>query len=285
MRTTFFLTVFFLITRTWAGGFQGALEKVLIYAAYEIDGLNDPSSRKIGFKCAKWEKGECKDDKWVECKPKPATGRTRCNFNELNAHMGKADPKWKAVGDEDQNTRTPDIRKTAVNVDKLFNTPPRDGIPNTPPFKAMKGAGNNYNEFIVEVGEVVALASKHKDAGNQHLFDQFQSCLDQIKVARTGDHGAYLIEATERDLGKKHGMEIKTMDLGVNPISDPPERWLTVDWMATSVAARKAGITNSDQLITDFRKKWYDENEVAAKHRAVITSYKRVDNMMGKWCR
>ncbi|RSL72595.1 hypothetical protein CEP53_000993 [Fusarium sp. AF-6] len=287
MHAPFFLALFFLITRTWAGGFQGALEKVLLYAAYEIDGLNEPSSRKLGFRCVTWiDKDDmCKDDEWEECKPKPPTDRTRCNFNELHVHMGKADPKWKVVAGEDQNTRTPDIKGTAININTLFTTPPRSKVPNTPPFKAMKTTSANYNKFILDVGEVVAASSKHKDATNQHLFDQFQSCLDQLKVARTGDHGPYLLEHARERLGKAKGMEIKTMDLGVNPVSDPPERWSTVDWAATSLAARKAGITDSDKLINDFRKKWYSDDRTAGQHHAVIKSFKRVDDMMGRWCR
>lgn len=150
----------------------------------------------------------------------------------------------------------------------------------------MKGADQDFVKYTLRVGELVALASKHKDdSTNKHLFDGFQSSLDQINEARAGDHGPYLIEAAEEKLGKPNDIEIKKRDLGDNPISDPSEKWQTVDWAATSRAAQAKGISNVNKLITDFRSNWYGKNTKAREHFAVFRTYKRVGNVIKRWCR
>lgn len=121
MKTTLFLQLVLLITTALAGGYQGCLERLLLFYAYEIDELNDPNDRKLGFKCKRWDdkKKECmavkdpKDDTkpaaavWEECVGKVLPSK-RCTFSELNAFMGKMRDKEKLVGgtgtDTDGNT-------------------------------------------------------------------------------------------------------------------------------------------------------------------------------------
>ncbi|KAM5342305.1 hypothetical protein ACJ41O_013271 [Fusarium nematophilum] len=236
MQVTLFLTLIFLITCAWAGGYQGAVERVMLYYGYEIDGLNDEKDRTIGFRCVRWKNGECEDDKWEPCKPKPATGRTRCNFNELMVHLGKlSTDKPVLVDGADQNTRNPRITETAKKVYDQFVTKEKKPVPNFPAYKAMKGADGDFNKYNIRLAEVVALASKHKTEASEALFDGFESSMKQAKVARAGDHGAHLIEAAEEQLGTPNKMEIKKMDLGVNPVDG--KNWYTVDWQATVKAA------------------------------------------------
>jgi len=96
----------------------------------------------------------------------------------------------------------------------------------------------------------------HGTTANKHLSDGFDAALDKIKIARTGDHGPYLIKKAKEDLGKR-GIDIKRQKLGINPISNPPAQWETVDWAATSQAAKAKGIPDVDKEIRQFRHNWY----------------------------
>lgn len=99
--------------------------------------------------------------------------------------------------------------------------PPNKGVPNFPPYKAMRGASDNFNQYIEKLGTVVNNARRsHGTSANKHLWDGFDATLEKIDIARTGDHGPYLIKEAEETLGKK-GFDIKRQKVGINPISNP----------------------------------------------------------------
>jgi hypothetical protein len=75
-------------------------------------------------------------------------------------------------------------------------------------------------------------------------------------------------------------MDIKLMNLGDNPISNPTTQWETVDWKATADAAKAKGISNVDQLIKDVRTHWYTTDKSASEHYALFKTYKRVGDLM-----
>ncbi|KAK4072793.1 hypothetical protein Purlil1_13271 [Purpureocillium lilacinum] len=133
----------------------------------------------------------------------------------------------------------------------------------------MRGASDNFNQYIEKLGTVVNNARRsHGTSANKHLWDGFDATLEKIEIARTGDHGPYLIKEAEETLGKK-GFDIKRQKLGINPISNPPTQWETVDWAATSQAAKAKGIPDVDKLIREFRYEWYKgprANGDARKH-------------------
>jgi hypothetical protein len=51
MKVPFVLTLSFLITAVWAGGYQNCLERVWLYQAYLIDQHNPEPERQIGYQC------------------------------------------------------------------------------------------------------------------------------------------------------------------------------------------------------------------------------------------
>ena len=116
---------FLAATKVAAGGYQGALERVLLYYAYQIDGLNSPDNRQLGYKCNQWADGGCKDNDWKEYRcnafddPNKSNGK-RCNFYELMTNLGEtrgggsnnAGPMM-AEG-VDVNAKTLPIEKSAV---------------------------------------------------------------------------------------------------------------------------------------------------------------------------
>lgn len=98
----------------------------------------------------------------------------RCTFSELNAFMGKMRDKEKLVGgtgtDKDGNTfplpedtKTPGIQETAINVYKKFMASSVGRVPNPPPYKFLKDAKEEFNEFINRVTDVVVKAAPTKE--------------------------------------------------------------------------------------------------------------------------
>ncbi|PKX89207.1 uncharacterized protein P174DRAFT_335142, partial [Aspergillus novofumigatus IBT 16806] len=256
MKTSIFLALAYIAASVWAGGYQGCLERVLFFYAYQIDGLNDPVDQTLGFRCKKWDdKTGCVNNEWVACRGK---GGGRCNFNELMASLGKSRPTDKLVGPPtaDQSTARPDIQETAKTLYTHYTTPPNKRVTNFPPYKAMKGASGDFNAYTLKLGELVN-NMRHRTDANKYMWEGFDKTLEQINIARAGDHGPFLIEAAKRKLGTPNNMDIKLMNLGDNPISNPTTQWETVDWKATAEAAKTKGIENVDKLIRDFRTNWY----------------------------
>ncbi|KAH7143396.1 hypothetical protein EDB81DRAFT_884012 [Dactylonectria macrodidyma] len=125
-----------------------------------------------------------------------------------------------------------------------------------------------------------------KCTANVDLFDGFASSMKQAKIARAGYHGAYLIEAAEAILGISNGMEIKKMDLGVNPVDG--KNWYTVDWQATVKAAQDKGIKNAQDLVRTWQKSWYEplpgKKTSGIEHRVVLRTYTQAGKILSKWC-
>ncbi|GIK03430.1 hypothetical protein Aspvir_007499 [Aspergillus viridinutans] len=280
MKTSFFLALAYIAASVWAGGYQGCLERVLFFYAYQIDGLNDPVDQTLGFKCKRWNDRtrSCVNNDWVACKGR---GGGRCNFNELMASIGKSRPTDKLVGPpgSDQNTARPDIQETAKALYTKYTSTPNGKVTNFPPYKAMKGANGDFNTYTLKLGELVNNMGHRTDA-NKHLWEGFDNTLEKIKVARAGDHGPFLIEAAEARLGQPNGMDIKLMNLGDNPLSNPTTQWETVDWKATAEAAKTKGIENVDKLIKDFRTAFYTNIKSAREHYALFKTYKRVGDQV-----
>jgi hypothetical protein len=79
-------------------------------------------------------------------------------------------------------------------------------------------ATEDFNRYTLKLGEIVdRAAGNHRTDANAHLWDRFDDTLKQMDVARTGDHGRFLITAAERGLP----FPIVQENLGVNPISNP----------------------------------------------------------------
>jgi hypothetical protein len=69
---------------------------------------------------------------------------------------------------------------------------------NLPPYKFLKDAKDDFDDFISRISDVVVKAAltKKTDA-TKELFDGFKASFDQVINARAGDYGSYLIRAVE----------------------------------------------------------------------------------------
>ncbi|KAL7913907.1 hypothetical protein GGI35DRAFT_490322 [Trichoderma velutinum] len=293
MRTTLFLQLVLLITTAWAGGYQGSVERLLLFYAYEIDELNDAKDRTLGFRCKKWDanKKECmpikdpKDDKkpaapvWEECVGEVLPSK-RCTFSELTGFMGKLRGNEKLVGgtgvDKDgkkfplpEDTKTPGIPETAINVYKTFTASNVGKVPNPPPYKFLKDAKDEFNDFISRVSDVVVKAAPtKKNAATQALFDGFKASLDQVIDARAGDHGPFLIKAVEAK-----GITAKRIKVGTGKNPATGETWETLDWAKTEADAEAAGKADA---MADFKDEFYKPRTQGRKHKTVMETYDRV---------
>jgi hypothetical protein len=286
MKPSLFFALSCLSTAVWAGGYQGCLERVLLFQAYEIDELNDEKDRTIGYKCTKWNDPLKKcDGTWTPCRPK-RKGATRCNYDELVVHLGKTNVAkgWSVYDDKGKL----DVDKTALATYRLYEARPKPPtaalIPNFPPFVAIKDGGE-WNDYIDKLNQKVNDTWKSKmTAENKHLWEAFDGTNERIRIARAGDHGKYLSEAAEKKL---KGIEIRKQKLGTNPVTGGD--WETVDWNETAKQAVASGMTRADVnpkikefLFTFYRGK--DADKQAKEHYQVIKSYKKMANATVK-CR
>jgi hypothetical protein len=118
----------------WAAGYQGCLERVHLFQAYEVDGLLQSGDRILGFKCRSWVDvrgggSYCRNNDYIECTGSRPGGR--CTFDELQDFMRPANERqaW-AAGANGANGRIDPVR-TAVNCYNRYQA--RGGVvPNFP---------------------------------------------------------------------------------------------------------------------------------------------------------
>ncbi|QYT01307.1 hypothetical protein H0G86_008351 [Trichoderma simmonsii] len=291
---------FLLITSVLAGGYGGALERVWLFYAYQIDGLNDKSIQTLGYYCVKYDRAQqkClkqgKHDLWKACKGRIGPGK-RCNMNALLNQLGRVGTNDQLVADSagkplPQDTTDPDPQKTAENFYKYQENPAvfkSPGVKNWAPYQILKDGTADYMSAIDEISDVVAktsvevrlkaaLAGKPLDDATEKLFSRFEETSRLIKTARIGDHGPYLIAAAEKYL-KPRGIDVEReiLDPPVNPV-DSTRNWETVDWEKTIAAAVEAGKGTREQmekLMDDAKKSFYDapangHTETEAEQRA-----------------
>ncbi|PHH90081.1 hypothetical protein CDD83_4589 [Cordyceps sp. RAO-2017] len=265
----------------WAGGYQGCLERVMLFQAYEIDALNPPSDQTVGFRCTRFNTQTKKcSGHWEPCK-KRNNAAGRCDFDEMMVHLGRA-PRQTGWARYNAATGRLDAEATAKNCYRIFAAQGGNAkVPNFQPYKALKGATGEYNDYIMQLSKVVNDAWwKKKRDNNKHQWAEFDSTVRLINIARTGDHGKYLIPAVEQGLG--HIMNIKRKSLGNHPVTG--EGWETVDWKETAAAAKKAGVadyhTHFTHVLNDlYRGTQTDNNHKSFRdHHQVIRSYKRVED-------
>ncbi|KAH7320965.1 hypothetical protein B0I35DRAFT_407983 [Stachybotrys elegans] len=286
MRLSVLITALYLVVGAVAGGYQGALERVMLYYAYQIDGLNPEERRSIGWRCMEWNDGAC--DRWrqfTNCDTGPGG---RCNFNQFFRNMGygvNGNPE--IVPGDDQNARTLDIEKTAVAYyDYVRRNTDAGRVPNYVPYHVMKNAGIDYNAFIGKLGDLVQqTANSKKTPSNAWMFDEFHKTVKAINVARAGDHGPFAITEANSKLGNQW---VVTRNVGSNPALKPEYKnvdwfdntkkpWSEVDWAATQAKMERAGIKDADQKVTAARNAIYGNGGEAANHLAVMQSFQNME--------
>lgn len=292
MRTILFLQLVLAVTTVWAGGYQGALERVWLYYAYEIDGLNDPADRTLGFACKKWvaANAECLGDVWSQCKGAVLPSK-RCTLNEFIATLGSGlQRSEKNVGGLDadgqplpQDSSTPGVEETATNLYNKYKEKTKKSIvPNYHPYQAMLHGTDNYNEYLDHVADVVTKAASKKTSSNQALFEGFKATNTAIIDARIGDHGPFIIkEAQEKLQGTGITVATRPVGSGVNPADGTT--WETVDWKETISQAVADGMSESEatqkvnKVVNDFYGVPGSSQE---KHKTVITFFRDMDSKL-----
>ncbi|KAF2966458.1 hypothetical protein GQX73_g7082 [Xylaria multiplex] len=289
MQTKLIIVSFLLaVTKVLAGGYAGALDRVWLFYAYQIDGLNDPADRTLGWKCLSWDDREnkCRTSKkgvngWVMCQGTMQPGR-RCTFSELLNFIGGADRKEDLLADSSGKPlpltdTNPDPEQTAKNVYAHFERQPRAKVPDWPGYRIIHKGDEDYMRSIIRVTDLVKKAAddgKNTDA-NKQLFQRFADTTMQIKTARVGDHGPYLISATENAL-RERGIHVEKESVGSghSPI-DPMRTWETVDWEKTMSQAVSSGSFSNDdvkKIMSEVRTEFY-KDDTASAHRAVIRAF------------
>ncbi|KAI9148912.1 hypothetical protein HJFPF1_10956 [Paramyrothecium foliicola] len=286
MRLSFLMTSLYLAVGVIAGGYQGALERVLLYYAYQIDGLNAREIQSLGWTCRDWREadGFCNDWRQYDCRNGPGG---RCNFNQFFRNMGYGvNGLPEIVPGGDQNARTVDIERTAVAYyDYVRRNTDLARVPNYVPYRVMKYSNANYNEFLVDLGDLVQqTASSKKTAANAWMFEEFDKTVKAINVARAGDHGPFAIREARARLGAHL---VITRNVGVNPALNPAynhvdwyenarDPWVEVDWAATQEEMERAGIRDAAERITTARNEIYADGE-ARQHLDVIESFREME--------
>ncbi|KAH7317093.1 hypothetical protein B0I35DRAFT_479868 [Stachybotrys elegans] len=316
MRLPLLLSSVYLATTVVAGGYQGALERVLLYYAYQIDGLNDPSMRSLGIRCVSWSQteGKCRNNIWREynnCNafddPKKPGGK-RCNFWELMTGLGETHggnnghlmmPKG-----TDINAKTLPIEATAVsyymytrqympiNVDGVLS---KGVVGDYNPHRFVMDGGTDYSEWLGRLGDTVMFVanSGKKNDGNKWMFEQFESTLKQLRAARIGDNGRYVVDAYKKDSTMDNKYMV-TENPGTNPATkneykgldwydNHKETWIELNWAETQYQMEKGGVKNADAKMAAFRDRFF-ASESAKKHQAVMNEFELIENKL-KGCR
>ncbi|KAI1110527.1 hypothetical protein F5Y14DRAFT_360547 [Nemania sp. NC0429] len=278
-----------LASRALAGGYSGALERVWLFYAYQIDELNDEADRTLGWKCTSWDPaaGQCRKDgngkeKWVQCKGILQPG-SRCTFSQLLNFLGGVSPKDQLMANSEgttlpQDAKDPDPEETAKKVYAHFAAATKGKVPDWQPYRILRNGNSDYASSINKVADQVAKAAAdgRNTGAARTLFERFAETTTQIKTARVGDHGPFLIDATEKKLNPQ-GITVvqETVGSGQNPV-DPSKSWKTVDWektMSGAVASKKFSEAEILKITTTTREEFYNGDPTAQDHRVVITSF------------
>ncbi|KAH7116607.1 hypothetical protein B0J13DRAFT_681229 [Dactylonectria estremocensis] len=290
MQLRLLISILFLpIVTVLAGGYAGAMERVWLYYAYQIDQLNDEADRTLGYKCKSWDptKKECRPNKkgvvqWHACKG--ALPNRKCNFSDLLNTLGGVAGKDELAADKDGNLLStqetnPDPKETAKNVWKHYEKTTTGNVPDYLPYRYIKDGNRDYVKCVTRVGDVVAKAvtDGKKTSDNAWLFDRFNECTEQIRFARVGDHGPFLIAEAQDKLPKDITVKKETVGPGQNPL-DPTRKWETVDWEKTmsDAVSSKYDMEKLQTITQDVKDRFYLDT-TAQEHRAVIQAYASVD--------
>lgn len=293
---TLWIVFMLFVNGAWAGGYAGALERLWLYYAYEIDGLKPVEEQTLGFACRKkngrsgWDFnsktcpiGGDDEIRWRSCGEVQKV--TRCNFNQLMEFVGGVQKGQKFVGGgADQSTHTPPIQETAINLYNYMKKKmgkggtPESRVGNYAPQNFLKGSNGEYNPLIETVGDRAVASGSHRSE-RPELFNGFAEAGEKIVEARRGDHGPYLIADAEKQSWAKSGdIEVKVEDVGTgqSPVNDgadgKPRQWQTVDFQKTLESSKLGGGETVSQ-IEDWLKTFYTTDDIARDHRQVIMGF------------
>ncbi|TIC91662.1 hypothetical protein CH35J_010999 [Colletotrichum higginsianum] len=208
MKGSLILTLSYLITAVWAGGYQNCLERVWLFQSFLIDQHNPERDRQIGYQCNNWRQNRCVGN-WVPCRGRQ--GRAQCNYDDFQQFLGNMIPGMplQAAYRPDGSL---DSQQTAVNCLWAWRGQ------NRPPFnfrgyKAVKQGRSNHNDFIYRIGQInndnYNKPAVRAAAGNA-AFSRVDDTLTKITQSRVADHGRHLIPLAQAGLP---GVTIRTKDI------------------------------------------------------------------------
>ncbi|KAL6850822.1 hypothetical protein ACO1O0_007948 [Amphichorda felina] len=308
MRWSLILTGVYLATTVIAGGYQGALERVLLYYAYQIDGLNSPDVRQLGFRCRSWQNGECRDNNWDEyrCRALDDAGKQggkRCNFWELMTNLGETSGGNNAnlmmPEGTDVNAKTLPIEKSAVSYymytrehmpyhNEETGQLEKGRVGDYNPYRFLKYGGTDYNDYLDKLGDTVKNTAKSKkNDSNKWMFEQFESTVKQIRAARIGDNGRFVVEAYKND-NKMDNKYMVTENPGTNPATKDEYKnldwfenhkgtWIEFDWAGTQYEMTKNGVKDAGTKMNDFQTNYYS-SQSAQDHLAVMNDFEQMES-------
>ncbi|KAH9871193.1 hypothetical protein J1614_006769 [Plenodomus biglobosus] len=277
-----------LLTVVWAGGYQGCLERVFMYQAYLIDGINPPNDQIMGWQCIgrNFNAGTrtCLPGGWVRT-PGYAPN-SRISYDKFIYSLSTKTTRgrlWSVTGPDGSL----DIEKTAKKTYDEYSKPVPGGNPANA-FPRNFGA-NTFMKETVEWNDCIKKASKMVERTyrmnkatltdkQKKLFRDYDTTRDLVLMARIGDHGGFLIADAKKQLDPK-GIDIVTKKIGTNPIPDGSV-WVTVDWKETIKKAEDAGKANAKKEVQAVAKQIYmarPRND-ARLHKQVMDSYRQAQD-------
>ncbi|KAF2003787.1 hypothetical protein P154DRAFT_532143 [Amniculicola lignicola CBS 123094] len=304
MKCNLVLALSSLIVSACAAGYQGCLERVWLFQAYELEGLIPAHLRTLGYGCPSnsWNLGTNRctgqyqrqlDVQYenpthnfaVPYVPCDSDANRRCTYEQLMNHMktGRDPPNW-TPADKVMNNGRIDARGTAIKCVDRYRNRPRGVVRNFPAWQVMnaeskKVPGENvhdFNEYTEMLGDKINdISDRIRSDSNRHLFDDMDATRNQIDIARAGDHGPFLVQAAQ---SRMTGTTIRTKDLGPDPVGNT--NWQTVDWPRTIRDARAAGNVNINRDVKSFLSNFYRGTNLvdgpARKHYQMFRAYRIV---------
>ncbi|KAF2819904.1 hypothetical protein CC86DRAFT_471573 [Ophiobolus disseminans] len=297
MRVQILSALLCFFTIVWAGGYQGCLERVLMYQAYLIDEINPPNERIMGFQC----KGSDWDQKNKRCtrtggftEVTTGTGpRGRMTYDEFLKSLGKV-KRGQTYGVFTSDGSL-DIKATALSTYNAYTSVQPGQDPNSATVKnfgantIMKDTGE-WNDAIKKSSQVVERAYRNKGLLTDDqkklfpdkLFTAFDETSKLTLEARIGDHGEHLIQEARNSLNPQ-GITVETKRIDGNPGAGGGATWDTVDWTKTITAAEASGMADARTKVQTAAKGIYANHadgtrNVAREHLNVIKSFQRAQD-------
>ncbi|KAI0400699.1 hypothetical protein F4802DRAFT_471745 [Xylaria palmicola] len=285
-------SLFLLLTNVLAGGYSGALERVWYWYAYQIDGLNDPADRKLGWECKSWNETtrpqKCNNPPgWAQCRG--SLPNNRCRFDELLNKFGgrllqgesmMADSSGKALA---LTALNPDPEESAKLVYRRLVQRNDGKVPDVPGYRFNLQGSERYINTIDRISNVVVDTYERgkQTAANKYLFKMFAKTTEQVKISREGDQGRYIIQAAQTSLDKD-GIRVATQKVGSgrSPVN-LTRLWNTVDWEKTASNAIAAGMTTDkvQQAVVNAKQALRDNGSIRG-HMVAMRAFETVERKL-----
>ena len=160
-------------------------------------------------------------------------------------------------------------------------------------YRIMRYGGTDYNEHLNSLGDIVRNTASKKNDGNKWMWTEFESTLGQLRAARIGDNGRYVVEAYKND-PKLDNKYITTENPGTIPATKSEYKnldwydnhkgeWTDLNWAETEENMHKGGVKDASDRMSSFRNNYFS-SQSARDHQAVMTDFQDMETKV-KGCR